>query len=171
MLTKNQLAPAIRTTSVSGQPINLSTLRGKREVLIKFHRFSGCPVARCQIDDLLKRQDELNAAASKPSSSCTAGQRRSCLTSKRYRAYTSLPIDRRPFTGSISRDSCGGSCSRLHRGARPSQHSPRATSRNSTDSKEASSVFHPISSLTRREKSSTCTTASTLVIRGPSLKF
>jgi hypothetical protein len=34
----------------------------EREVLIKFHRFSGCPVARCQIDDLLKRQDELNAA-------------------------------------------------------------------------------------------------------------
>jgi len=59
MLTKNQLAPAIRTTSLSGQPIDLSTLRGKR-VLIKFHRFSGCPVARHQIDDLIRRHDELN---------------------------------------------------------------------------------------------------------------
>jgi peroxiredoxin len=61
MLTKNQLAPAIRTTSLSGQPVDLSVLRGKR-VLIKFHRFSGCPVARRQIDDLIKRQDELNRA-------------------------------------------------------------------------------------------------------------
>jgi peroxiredoxin len=61
MLTKNQLAPAIRTTSLGGQPIELSTLRGKT-VLIKFHRFSGCPVARCQIDDLIKRQDELSAS-------------------------------------------------------------------------------------------------------------
>jgi len=61
MLTKNQLAPASRTTSLSVQPIDLSTLRG-REGLIQLHRFSGWPDARCQIDDLIKRQDELNAA-------------------------------------------------------------------------------------------------------------
>jgi len=31
-------------------------------VLIKFHRFSGCPVAQNQIHELIERQNELNTA-------------------------------------------------------------------------------------------------------------
>ena len=60
MLIKNQLAPTINTNSVSDQQIDLSILRGKK-VLIKFHRFSGCPVAQNQIHELIERQNELNA--------------------------------------------------------------------------------------------------------------
>jgi thioredoxin-dependent peroxiredoxin len=60
MLIKNQLAPTINTNSVSDQQIDLSRLRGKK-VLIKFHRFSGCPVAQNQIHELIERQNELNA--------------------------------------------------------------------------------------------------------------
>lgn len=61
MLVKNQPAPAIKADSITGQTIDLSGLRGKK-VLIKFHRFSGCPIAQCQINDLITRHDELNSA-------------------------------------------------------------------------------------------------------------
>jgi len=61
MLTKNQIAPTIEARSISNHPIDLHALRGKN-VLIKFHRFSGCPVARCQIDEFIERQGELNGA-------------------------------------------------------------------------------------------------------------
>jgi peroxiredoxin Q/BCP len=61
MLSKNQLAPEIDANSISDQHIDLSGLRGKK-VLIKFHRFAGCPVAQRQIHELIERQDELNAA-------------------------------------------------------------------------------------------------------------
>jgi thioredoxin-dependent peroxiredoxin len=60
MLIKNQLAPAINTNSISDQHIDLVGLLGKK-VLIKFHRFSGCPVAQSQIHELIERQNELNA--------------------------------------------------------------------------------------------------------------
>ena len=60
-LLANQPAPDINTTSISGRPVVLESLRGSK-VLIKFHRFSGCPVARHQIDDLLEHQGELDAA-------------------------------------------------------------------------------------------------------------
>jgi peroxiredoxin len=62
MLFKNQAAPEISTTSISGHKIDLSAFRGKK-VLVKFHRFSGCPVARRQIDEYLSRQKDLNAAS------------------------------------------------------------------------------------------------------------
>ena len=61
MLTKNQLAPEIITHTISDQPLDLYALRGKK-VLIKFHRFSGCPVAQWQVHELIGRQKELNAA-------------------------------------------------------------------------------------------------------------
>ena len=61
MLFKNQLAPEISATSINNQPISLSAFEGKK-VLIKFHRFSGCPVAQWQIHELIKKQNELNAA-------------------------------------------------------------------------------------------------------------
>jgi peroxiredoxin Q/BCP len=61
MLTKDQTAPNISSSSIGGQPIDLSALRGKR-VLVKFHRFSGCPVAQNQIHELIERQTELNAS-------------------------------------------------------------------------------------------------------------
>ena len=59
MLAKNQTAPNIIATSIGGQTINLAALKGKR-ILIKFHRFSGCPVAQNQIHELIKRQNELS---------------------------------------------------------------------------------------------------------------
>lgn len=59
MLAKNQPAPAIDAYSISDQHIELSELRGKK-VLIKFHRFCGCPVAQYQIHELIERQNELN---------------------------------------------------------------------------------------------------------------
>lgn len=61
MLTKNQLAPEIITQTISDQPLDLYALRGKK-VLIKFHRFSGCPVAQWQVHELIGRQKELNTA-------------------------------------------------------------------------------------------------------------
>lgn len=61
MLTKNIPAPGILANSISNQPIDLATLRGKK-VHIKFHRFSGCPVSQCQINEFIERQNELNAA-------------------------------------------------------------------------------------------------------------
>lgn len=64
MLNKNEIAPEIGTDSISGHHVYLSGLRGNK-VLIKFHRFSGCPVAQCQIDEYISRQNELNAAGVK----------------------------------------------------------------------------------------------------------
>jgi len=61
MLYKNQLAPEFVINSINEQPIDLYGFRGKK-VLLKFHRFSGCPVARSQINEFMKRQKELNAA-------------------------------------------------------------------------------------------------------------
>lgn len=61
MLTKNQIAPNINCTTISGEAINLSELKGKR-ILVKFHRFSGCPVAQRQVKELIAQQNELNTA-------------------------------------------------------------------------------------------------------------
>ena len=61
MLIKNQPAPSIVSNSINDEQIDLSRLHGKK-VLIKFHRFSGCPVAQNQIHELIERQNELNAA-------------------------------------------------------------------------------------------------------------
>ena len=61
MLFKNQLAPEFVANSINDELIDLYGFRGKK-VLIKFHRFSGCPVARSQINNFLKRQKELSAA-------------------------------------------------------------------------------------------------------------
>ena len=52
MLTKNLPAPEINADSINGQRIDLYRLRGKK-VLIKFHRFSGCPIAQCQIHEFI----------------------------------------------------------------------------------------------------------------------
>jgi peroxiredoxin len=61
MLTKNQPAPNINSTSIGGQIIDLSQLQAKK-ILVKFHRFSGCPVTQNQIRELIERQNELNAS-------------------------------------------------------------------------------------------------------------
>jgi peroxiredoxin len=61
MLTKNQLAPRLSTQTINGENVDLSGYRGKK-VLIKFHRFSGCPVARFQVNEFIGRQKELNIA-------------------------------------------------------------------------------------------------------------
>jgi peroxiredoxin len=61
MLLKNQTAPPVNSISISGQRINLSELNGKK-VLIKFHRFSGCPIVQRQVHELLSHQEKLNAA-------------------------------------------------------------------------------------------------------------
>ena len=31
-------------------------------MLVEFHRFSGCPIARCQVDDLIEAQQALSTA-------------------------------------------------------------------------------------------------------------
>lgn len=61
MLKKGQTAPEILASSVMDEQISLNALRG-RKVLIKFHRFSGCPVCQYQIHEFLKHQDALNTA-------------------------------------------------------------------------------------------------------------
>ena len=61
MLSPAQPAPPIDAVSLSGRPISLGEFRGKT-VLVKFHRFSGCPVARRQVHDLIEDQEALNAA-------------------------------------------------------------------------------------------------------------
>jgi peroxiredoxin len=61
MLSKKQPAPPIDAVSLSGRPLDLGEFHGKK-VLVKFHRFSGCPVARRQIHDLIEDQHALNAA-------------------------------------------------------------------------------------------------------------
>jgi peroxiredoxin len=61
MLKKGQLAPEIMVSSVSGEHVSLNELKGKK-VLIKFHRFSGCPVCQYQTHELIKQQHELNEA-------------------------------------------------------------------------------------------------------------
>jgi peroxiredoxin len=58
---RKQPAPMIDTISLSGDRLDLAQFRGKK-VLVKFHRFSGCPVARRQVHDLINEQDVLNAA-------------------------------------------------------------------------------------------------------------
>ncbi|MCC7402356.1 MAG: redoxin domain-containing protein [Chitinophagaceae bacterium] len=61
MLQKGDTAPEISADSINNQHISLSSMKGKK-VLLKFHRFSGCPIAQNQISELIKRQPELNAA-------------------------------------------------------------------------------------------------------------
>ncbi|MBS1920134.1 MAG: redoxin domain-containing protein [Bacteroidetes bacterium] len=61
MLYKKQIAPGIAADSISGSPINTNELKGKK-ILIKFHRFSGCPIAQRQIHEFIERQKELNTA-------------------------------------------------------------------------------------------------------------
>jgi thioredoxin-dependent peroxiredoxin len=61
MLSKNQIAPEIVAESVTGEHIDLYGLKGKK-VLVKFHRFSGCPVCQYQVNELIGRQDQLNEA-------------------------------------------------------------------------------------------------------------
>jgi thioredoxin-dependent peroxiredoxin len=61
MLKKGQPAPEILVNSVTDELISLKALKGKK-VLIKFHRFSGCPVCQYQTHELIKQQHELNAA-------------------------------------------------------------------------------------------------------------
>jgi peroxiredoxin len=58
MLTINQLAPEIIARTITGESIDLYKMKGKK-VLIKFHRFSGCPVAQREISEFAKRQKEL----------------------------------------------------------------------------------------------------------------
>lgn len=55
------MAPEFVVNSINEEPIDLYKLRGKK-VLLKFHRFSGCPVARNQISEFMKHQKELNDA-------------------------------------------------------------------------------------------------------------
>ncbi|HXR82133.1 MAG TPA: redoxin domain-containing protein, partial [Saprospiraceae bacterium] len=61
MLTLNQIAPPINTKTINGEEINLHSLQGKK-VLIKFHRFSGCPVAQNEVNEYIQRQKELFSA-------------------------------------------------------------------------------------------------------------
>jgi peroxiredoxin len=58
---RKQPAPTIDTISLSGDRVDLAQFRGKK-VLVKFHRFSGCPVARRQVHDFINEQGTLNAA-------------------------------------------------------------------------------------------------------------
>jgi peroxiredoxin Q/BCP len=58
MLRVNEPAPPIDAVSLSGRRVDLAGLRG-RKVLVKFHRFSGCPVCRRQVQDLLREQELL----------------------------------------------------------------------------------------------------------------
>jgi len=53
-------APDIHGVTISGRSIRLSDFRGKK-VLVKFHRFSGCPVARRQLMDFIANYRELQA--------------------------------------------------------------------------------------------------------------
>jgi peroxiredoxin Q/BCP len=61
MLIQDQPAPDLTVESIGGEHIDLSRLRGKK-VLIKFHRFAGCPVARRQIDAFMAQHGELARA-------------------------------------------------------------------------------------------------------------
>src|SRR6187431_2764836 len=61
MLVKNIPTPVVIANSINNQRIELSEFKGKK-VLIKFHRFSGCPVAQWQINEFITHQNELNAA-------------------------------------------------------------------------------------------------------------
>jgi peroxiredoxin len=61
MLSTTQPAPPIDAVSLSGRHLDLGEFHGKK-VLVKFHRFSGCPVARRQVHDLIEDQEALNAA-------------------------------------------------------------------------------------------------------------
>jgi len=61
MLTASRSAPRSHLTCLSGERLDLHNFRG-RPVLVKFHRFSGCPVARHQIDQFIARLPELTGA-------------------------------------------------------------------------------------------------------------
>lgn len=58
MLSKGTPAPDFQAQSLSGRPVQLSALRGK-PVLLKFHRFSGCPVCQYQTHAYMERSEEL----------------------------------------------------------------------------------------------------------------
>lgn len=60
MVTTGHIAPPIESISLSGNRLMLSDFRGRR-VFVKFHRFSGCPVARRQVGDLIAGGDRLAA--------------------------------------------------------------------------------------------------------------
>ena len=62
VLTIHEQAPAIDTLSVTGHRIDLAAFRGERKVLVKFHRFSGCPIAQAQLHELIEHQNQLSAA-------------------------------------------------------------------------------------------------------------
>lgn len=58
MLSKGTPAPDFQVRSMSGLSVQLSALRGK-QVLLKFHRFSGCPVCQHQTHAYMERAEEL----------------------------------------------------------------------------------------------------------------
>lgn len=58
MLHKAQIAPEFEAKALGGETISLNQFRG-RKVLLKFHRFSGCPVCRNQLHDLMDHGDDL----------------------------------------------------------------------------------------------------------------
>ena len=60
-VSENHLAPSIHALTINDREIDLSQFLGKK-VLIKFHRFSGCPIAQDQIHELIMRQNELTDA-------------------------------------------------------------------------------------------------------------
>lgn len=62
MLSINQQAPQINAVSIGGDPVDLAALRARGPVLVKFHRFSGCPIAQSQVGDLLQRRPQLREA-------------------------------------------------------------------------------------------------------------
>ena len=62
MLSAHQQAPQFAADTVSGRRIDLAELCARGPVLVKFHRFSGCPVAQHQIGALLAHREELCSA-------------------------------------------------------------------------------------------------------------
>lgn len=61
MLQKGQKAPDFTAMSLSQKEIRLSDLKGKM-VLMKFHRFSGCPVCRNQFHEFIESSSTLQKA-------------------------------------------------------------------------------------------------------------
>jgi peroxiredoxin Q/BCP len=55
----NQPAPALRTTDVQGNLIDLGTLRGK-QIYLSFERNAGCPVCNLRTHELLKQSQYFN---------------------------------------------------------------------------------------------------------------
>jgi peroxiredoxin len=62
MLSANQQAPQFAADTVNGRRIDLAELCAGGRVLMKFHRFSGCPIAQHQIRALLAHHEELRTA-------------------------------------------------------------------------------------------------------------